>query len=93
MTYRISPKVGVINGTISKNHLVFGQSPGLVTENVADLSEFFGDVQRATVNSKIVLGIVEVQVLRDKVDLTEFDDLDCDVEGNRDENLTRKILT
>jgi len=67
--------------------VIFGQGARLVTHDILYLTQLFRDVQSATLDPFLGLGMVHLLVLRDEKDLTEFDHLNADVEGNWDHHL------
>lgn len=58
-----------------KLHFVLRQSASLVCENILDLTQIFCDVQSPALHGLVRLLVIELDVLGDEVDLSEFDQL------------------
>lgn len=76
------------DGAPAEHHLVLGESAGLVGEDVLDLPEVLGDVQRLALDASVRLLVVEVDVVGDEEDLTDLHQLDGQVKRDGDQDLT-----
>lgn len=70
-----------------EDHPVLGEGAGLVGEDVLDLAQVLGDVERPALQLGARLGVMQLHVLVDEVHLAHLDDLDGHVQGDGDQNL------
>lgn len=80
-----------INTAATKHHLILGQRPRLVREQVLDLTQVLCDVESPALDPAVQLVVVQVHVIVDEVDLTQFYNLNRDVQRNGDEHLLKEI--
>ncbi len=73
-------KVNSSDGTSPEYHLIFREGPRLIRQDVLDLSKLLGDIQSSTLDSGVRRGMIEFLVPTDEIDLTQFDDLQTDIE-------------
>lgn len=71
----------------AEHHLVLRQSSCLIREQVLDLPQVLGDVQGPALNPGVPPLVVQVQIVLDEVDLTQFDNLNGYVQGDWDQHL------
>ena len=82
----LSQSVGIVNAPYCaplEHHLVLGQSPGFVGEDVLDLAQILCDVEGSALGPPIWLGVVEIFILRDEEYLADFDDFNGHVQWER----------
>lgn len=75
------------DGATPEHHLVLGQRPRLVREDVLDLAQVLRDVEGSTLNGQIGLFIVQVKVVVQEEDLPELHQLNGHVQGNGNQHL------
>lgn len=75
------------DGTTPEHHLVLGQRPRLVGEDVLDLAQVFSDVEGSTLNGHISLLIIQVKVVVQEEDLPELHQLNGHIQGDGDQHL------
>lgn len=75
------------DGTTPEHHLVLGQRPRLVREDVLDLAQVLSDVEGSTLNGQMGLFIIQVKVIVQEEDLPELHQLDGHVQGDWDQYL------
>lgn len=75
------------DGAAPEHHLVLGQRPRLVREEVLDLSQVLRDVEGPALNGRIGLFIVQVEVVVQEEDLPKLHQLDGHVQGDGDQHL------
>lgn len=78
------------DGAPAEHHLVLGESAGLVGEDVLDLPQVLGDVERLALDVRVRLLVVEVRIVGDEEDLADLHQLDGQVERDGDHDLDRK---
>lgn len=78
------------DGAPAEHHLVLGESARLVGEDVLDLPQVLGDVQRLALDVRVRLLVVEVRIVGDEEDLADLHQLDGQVERDGDHDLDRK---
>lgn len=80
------------DGATPEHHLVLGQRPRLVREDVLDLTQVLRDVEGPTLNGQIGLFIIQVKVVVQEEDLPELHQLNRHVQGDGDQHLQREGL-
>lgn len=75
------------DGAAPEHHLVLGQRPRLVGEDVLDLAQVLGDVQGSALNGQIGLLVVEVKVIVQEEYLPQLHQLNGHVQRDRDQHL------
>lgn len=76
----------------AEHHFVLSQSPGLVWEDVLDLPQVLCDIKSTTLDPRVLLLIIQVQVLSDEEHLANLHQLDGQVEWNWDHHLDREVI-
>lgn len=76
------------DGAPAEHHLVLGESARLVGEDVLDLAQILGDVQRFALDAGVRILVVQVGVVGDEEDLTDLHQFDGQVERDGDHDLT-----
>lgn len=84
-------KLRAHDGASTEHHLVLGQCPRLVWEDVVDLSKVLCDVQSSTLHAAVCLLVVQVDVINDEEDLTNLHQFNRQVEGDGYQDLWGRI--
>ena len=66
-------------------HLIAGERPCLVAEDILDLAKFLDERGRAAECGRIRFYVVHVEIRIDELSLLELDNLHGDNEGDRDQ--------
>ena len=75
------------NRAAAEHHLILGQSPSLIREDILDLAQVFSDVESTALKGPVTSLVVHVQVPVEEVDLYELDYLNGDIERDRNYHL------
>lgn len=70
-----------------EHHLVLGERPCLVREDVLDLAQVLRDVEGSALNGHIGLFVIQVKVIVQEEDLPELHQLNGHVQGDGDQHL------
>lgn len=84
-------KLRAHDGASAEHHLVLGERACLVWEDVIDLSKVLCDVQSSTLHAAVRLLIIQVDVINDEEDLTNFHQFNRQVEGDGYQDLWGRI--